>query len=61
MQQEIVFAVTRFVRTCASGQCQNGKQCQHNFFHGFSFFPKVHGNYTGPYSQMQYKKQQKNG
>ena len=53
MQQEIVFAVARFVRTCAGGQCHNGKQCQHNFFHVFSFYQKVWSNYTGPNSQMQ--------
>lgn len=56
MEQEIVFAIARSVRTGASSQCHNGKQCQHNFFHVFSFCPKVHRDYTGPHSQKQYKK-----
>jgi hypothetical protein len=37
MEQEIVFAIARFIRTGACGQCKDGKQCQDNFFHIFSF------------------------
>lgn len=40
VQQEIVFTIARFIRSCAGSQCQNSKQCQHNFFHAFSFLVK---------------------
>jgi len=38
VQQEIIFTVARLVRTSASSQCHNGKQCQHYFFHFTSPF-----------------------
>ena len=37
VQQEIIFTIARFIRTCAGGQCHNGKQSQNNFLHVFSF------------------------
>ena len=44
VQQEIIFAVTGFIRTCAGRQCHNGKQRQHYFFHVLLLcFQKYHG------------------
>ena len=42
VQQEIVFAIALFIMPHTGGQCQNGEQCQHYFFHGFSFSRKKH-------------------